>query len=234
MEEKTEEVIDAQVAEFRKFLEQAQILGHELVQRIKSEDGRDIAATLLYIRAIRFFSAYTHLVEQRLGEPASTILRSVYEASLRLRWVLISPEHGDGYLNTGLEESMRVRRQVEPLLQRIGWSLPDLSEFKEARKRRGTFSSSPGWEKMAKAVGLKDLHLVVYSWLSAAAHGTLMGYGEQIPRKLVRSVPDDSNLLPLFPIGHNVFWDCMRVYGTWFRERKIHPPPDVISLLMKE
>ncbi|GMV42258.1 MAG: hypothetical protein AMXMBFR64_39740 [Myxococcales bacterium] len=228
---KLDEVLRRQAEQFREMLAEARQLAAALESKRRREARTDQAIAFLFCRALKFFDAYVCLVEARLGEPAAALVRSLYETSLLLRWVVRGERNAVGFFVGGQDEGGRTVRRLTKLLASSDVDLPDLpppSVWTEEERRS---PRPPGWEKLASAVGLGDLHDLIYGMLSAYSHGNAMGFGEHFARRTITGGPSPYDLQPLFPVANNVFLDCQRVYRTWIVERRVHEPPNVRVLL---
>lgn len=228
------EEIRQQAEKFRLMLDDARQLGVRLEPARRREARTDQALALLYCRALKFFDAYLCLIEARLGEPAAALVRSLYETSLLMRWVLRGEPQAIGFLLSGQDEARRHLRYVAGHLSAAGMKPPELPEQTVWSDEERRSPRPPGWEKLSGVVGLRDLHDLLYGMLSASAHGNLLGFGEEFIRGLVSGGPSPYNIAPLFPAANNVFLDCQRVYLTWIDERRIYDPPDVKALMKVE
>lgn len=192
----------------------------------------DVQHQVLFIslvRVIKYFDAYLQLARTGYGEPAASLVRSVYEASLWMRWCLKSKENAETYFNASKGEAIRMINKLLSLKLKRLTDFPDNTVAQEMLSSRLKTLRLPSWDKLARETGLEGLHALVYPMLSAMSHGTLLFMGER--NKNVSPTPDSENILPFIPVAHNVFRDCCLVCEQWILNGAYHPVPDVSKLM---
>ena len=205
----------------------------EIEKNRNANDTQHQVLMLSLVRAIKYFDAYLMLVENGYGEPAATLVRSIYETNLWMRWSLVKKENADRYFNASKGETLRMAKKLNDR---------GLARFVNAQNREEMTNlvigeikafEMPRWEELARESGLSDLHALVYPILSGMSHGNLLSMGERILEdKKVSPLADEKNIELFIPIANNVFRDCHLLCEEWIVNGKLHPIPNVRKLLI--
>jgi hypothetical protein len=202
-----------------------------LVLKRNKDDLQHQILLLSLSRACKYFNAYLMLIKNGFGEPAVNLVRSLFETSLWMRWVIIDRENAKKYHEAGKGEAVRIANlNVGRGLAKLdGVDNPELAKkmlADESRKNR-----LPEWKDLAKDTGMMDLYAIFYKYTSAMCHGTLLFLGERIENdKTFSPYPDNGNILPYIPMANNIFRDCALVAEIWIMENKIREVPNVKKL----
>ena len=195
----------------------------------------DVQHQVLFIclvRVVKYFDAYLMLAEKGYGEPAAALLRSIYEASLWMRWSLISMENAETYFDGSKGEALRM---LKSFFDRGLAKLTGIADQKRVEQTLGIRLKSyrlPKWAKLAEESGLADLHALIYPMLSGMSHGSMLFLGERVlDDKSVSPIPDEKNVEPFISIANNILRDCHLVCRQWIVHGELHPIPDVRRLL---
>ncbi len=211
----------------------------ELAEIEKVVDMTDIQQKVLFlclIRIVKYFDAYLLLANNGYGEPAACVLRSVFEATLWMRWCIIKPENAELYFKAGSGE---LRRLVEKNFSRsllTSKNTPDPQTVKKLLKDKGKDYKFPPWESMAKETQMDDLFNMIYPLLSAMSHGTWMFLCERLKNKeaVFTPFPDSNNIEPFISFAYGFLRDGYWVCKTWVFEKKIYPAPNYRKLRTQE
>jgi len=195
-------------------------------------NATDVQHQVLFIslvRTIKYFEAYLQLARSGFGEPAAALLRSIYEASLWMRWSLQSKQNAEIYFGASKGEAIRM---LKKLLNR---GLIQLNKYPEEKVAREMLNSHlkavklPSWDELARQSGLEDLHALIYPQLSAMSHGSLLFIGGR--NNIISPVADSENILSFIPVANNIFRDCYILCEEWILHGRLHPVPDFRKLM---
>lgn len=203
-------------------------------EKRNANDIRHQVVFISLVRVIKYFDAYLLLAENGYGEPAASLLRSIYEASLWMRWSVISDGNAQRYFDASKGEALRWGDKLfnRGLAQLA--NAPDQEEAKRLVKSSLKSFRLPTWEELAKDTGLADLHAVIYPMLSAMSHGSMLFLGERIlGDKSVSPEPDEMNIELFIPIANNVLLDCSRVCHDWIVNGRLRPVSDIRKLMTR-
>jgi hypothetical protein len=201
----------------------------------QKRNPNDVQHQVLFVslvRVLKYFDGYLILAKGGYGEPAACVLRSVYEASLWMRWSLINKENAQKYFDGSKGEALRMAEKVfsRGLAQLRG--APDQEEARQLIKSSIKSLKLPPWEDLARDCGQYDLHVLIYPMLSAMSHGSMLFLGERVlDDKSVSKVADEKNIEPFIPIANNVLRDCIFVCHEWIVNGRLHPVPDIRKLM---
>lgn len=182
-------------------------------------------------RAIKYFNAYLLLAKNGFGEPGINLLRSLFEASLWMRWIIISKENAERYYNASKGEAIRISQKLfgRGLAKIVNAPDPDLiRKMLEDEAKKNTL---PKWEDLAKETGMMDLYALIYKMMSAMSHGTFLFLGERFMDQRITPDPDYKNIEPYYEVANNLLRDCYLVAEIWIEENKIRDVPNVKELL---
>ena len=159
-------------------------------------------------RAIKYFDAYLLLAKNGYGEPGISLLRSIFEASLWMRWILISNANAERYYNSSKGEAIRIaQKNIGRGLAKIK-NAPDPEIMKKMLEDEARKNTLPKWEDMAKETGMMDLYVLVYKMMSAMSHGTFLFLGERFMDQRISPDPDYKNIEPYYEVANNLLRDC--------------------------
>ena len=200
-----------------------------------SHDVQHQVLFILLVRAIKYLDAYLFLARAGYGEPAISLVRSIYEASLWMRWSSKSKSNAEKYFDASKGESIRMANKLVSRNLARFTGPGNQKDFQEMLQDELAKTKFPTWEQLAAEVGQQDLHALIYPLLSAMSHGTLMSMGERLVKdKTLSPGPDSDNILPYISIANNVFNDCYLVCGEWVVNGKLRPVPDTRKLMKQE
>jgi len=197
-------------------------------------DPKDLQHQILLFslaRVCKYFDAYLVLAKSGYGEPSVNLLRSIFEASLWMRWILISKENAERYFNASKGESIRIAQvNIGRGLAKINKMLdPELIKKMLADEAKNNYL--PDWKDLAKETGMGDLYALTYKFMSAMIHGTFLSLGERIIGQKISPDPDYLNIEPFIPLANNLLRDCILVTKKWIEEKKIRECPDIKALI---
>jgi len=202
-----------------------------LKEKTNKQDLQHQVLLISLARVVKYFDAYLGLAEKGFGEPAACMLRSIYEASLWMRWSLEKHENAEVYFNSSKAEAIRmVGKIVSKGLAQLK-NAPDPELVKQLLKTEVKKYKLPSWDKLAKETGLDDFHTLVYPMLSAMSHGTMMFLGERLEKLEVSPYPDEINIKPFINIASILLIDCHGVCEDWIINGQLHPVPDYRKLM---
>ena len=182
-------------------------------------------------RVLKYFDAYLLLAKNGYGEPGITLLRSIFEASLWMRWILISKTNAEKYYDSSKGEAIRIaQKNIGRVLAKIE-NAPDPEILKKMLDDEARKNILPKWEDIAKDTGMMDLYVLVYKMMSAMSHGTFLFLGERFMDQKVSPDPDHKNIAPFYEIANNLLRDCCIVAEMWIEEKTIREVPNVKKLL---
>jgi len=200
----------------------------------EKRNKKDVQHQVLFIslvRVVKYFDAYLLLARNGYGEPAVCLLRSIFEASLWMRWSLKKYENAEIYFNASKAEAIRMLEiTISKNLGRIK-DTPDPELVRQLLKSKIKEYKLPGWHKMANDTDLGDLYAMIYPLLSAMSHGTMMFLGERVKNMEVSPEADQKNIKPFIAIAHNLLRDCYLVCRQWIINGKLRPVPDFRKLM---
>jgi len=203
-----------------------------LVSKRKPDDLQHQILLLSLSRIIKYFDAYLLLSKNGFGEPGITLLRSLFEASLWMRWILISKENAQKYFDSSKGEAIRIaQRNYGRGLLKIE-NAPEPEIIKKMLEDEAKKYILPKWEDITKDTGMMDLYVLVYKMMSAMSHGTFLFLGEKFMDQRVSPDPDYKNIEPFYEIANNLLRDCYIVAEMWIEENKIREVPNVKELLI--
>ncbi len=191
-----------------------------LLQKINPTDIQHQVLIINLSRVIKFFDAYLLLAENGYGEPAATLIRSIYDASVWMRWSLIKTENAQKYLDSGKSEALRIAKRLEG---RGIVKIKKIGRQKNAAIESIRSNKFKYWEIMAKEAGLEDWHKLIYGWLSSMSHGNTLAFGDQPINEPISFEPSDKNIKIFFPIAKHLLLDCMLVCLEWILNNQLHP-----------
>ncbi|MCX6141824.1 MAG: DUF5677 domain-containing protein [Ignavibacteriales bacterium] len=204
-------------------------------QKRNPNDTQHQVLFLSLVRVIKYFDAYLQLARTGYGEPAASLVRSIHEASLWMRWSLISKNNAEVYFNASKGEAIRIANKLLARNLIRLTNFPDQTLAQEMLKSHLKNFKFPSWDQLAKETGLEDLHSIVYPFLSAMSHGSWLFMGEGILKdKTVSPLPDFQNILPYLSIANNTFRDCYLVCKEWILHGRLHPVPDIRKLMTRQ
>ena len=204
-----------------------------LSEKRNPQDLRDQVLIITLARVLKYCDAYLLLARQGFGEPAACLLRSVLEGNLWIRWSLMSLDNAQRYFDAGKGEGIRMLDLLlSKNLMRIEHA-PDPQLIRTMLKDSLKKERLPKWDVMANQAGLGDLYALVYPFLSAMAHGSLLFLGERMEKKTVSPDANWDNIGPFVPWVHNLVSDCLAVSERWVLHREVLAPPDYRALMTK-
>lgn len=229
--ESSKEEVMKKVEELEKLFKEVR---HNYDYLVSIRNPKDLQHQILLLslsRVIKYFDAYLLLAKNGYGEPGISLLRSIFEASLWMRWILISKSNAEKYYNSSKGEAIRIaQKNIGRGLAKIK-NAPDPELIKKMLEDESRKNTLPKWEDMAKETGMMDMFVLVYKMMSAMAHGTFLFLGERFMDQRVSPDPDYKNIEPYYEIANNLFRDCYFVAEIWIKENKIREAPNVKVLL---
>jgi len=224
---KPNKIIEDQLSQFKTMSNTAKS-SIEYLNSIR--DNKNIQHTVLIVslaRVIRYFDAYIELVEKGYVEPSATLLRSIYDTLLWMRWSLLSNKNAEIYYNIFRQE---LKKTLNKLMSKIIINLnnaPNQEEAKRILKEETTKITMPKLSDMAVDVGYGDFHALTYTTLSAMSHGSFISFDEN---KQFSYVPDGKDIEKFFELANNLFRDCSFVCVQFIKEGTIREVPDILKL----
>jgi hypothetical protein len=207
---------------------------HNYDYLISKRNPKDLQHQILLLslsRACKYFDGYLMLAKNGYGEPAVNLLRSIFEASLWMRWILISKENAKKYYNSSKGEAIRIaQKNIGRGLAKIK-NAPDPGLMKKMLDDEARKNILPRWEDLANETGMMDMYVLVYKFMAAMCHGTFLFLGERFMNQRVSPDPDFKNIEPFIPIANNLLRDCVLVAEMWIEENKIREAPNVKELV---
>lgn len=230
-EESSKEEILKQLENLEKLSEDAKHNYNCLIPKRNPKDLQHQILLLSLSRVCKYFDAYLILAKNGYGEPAVNILRSIFEASLWMRWILIKKENAERYFNSSKGEAIRIaQKNIGRGLAKIK-NAPDPELMKKMLEDEAKRNTLPRWEELATETGMMDMYVLIYKFMSAMSHGTFLFPGERFMDQRVSPNPDFKNIEPFIPIANNLLRDCVLVAEIWIEENKIRETPDVKDLV---
>lgn len=221
-------------SDFYKVFEELQILHEELkhvYDDLINKHNRDNLShkilLILLARVCKYFSSYLILIKEGFGEPASNLIRSIFESSLWMRWILLDNSNAQKYFDLSKGEASRLASS------NIGTgyfkikNAPDPDAFKSLLEDESKNNKTPQWVDLAKETKMTLHYKLFYKPLSVMSHGTMMFLGERLVDKEIGPDPDDKNILPFFSLANNFTRDYMLVSKYWILEGKIREVPEI-------
>lgn len=190
----------------------------------KNKASHQILLIQLY-RVCKYFDSYLILINEGYGEPAANLIRSIFEAMLWMRWIVIDEENARKYFDFSKGEMARI------ILSNIGagnikpLNIPDPKGFQTLLKDESKNNRLPQWVDLAKETSLMNYYNLFYKMLSAVAHGSYLSNGERLIIKSISPEPDELNIIPYVPLANNFVRDCMLVAKYWILEGRIREVP---------
>jgi|GEM_PF-1831776 len=198
-----------------------------LIQKRNQKDLQHQILLLSLSRVCKYFDAYLMLAKNGYGEPAINLLRSIFEASLWMRWIIISKENAEKYYNSSKGEAIRIaQKNIERDLAKIK-NAPDPELFKKLLDDEARKIILPRWQDLANETGMMDTYVLVYKYMAAMCHGTFLFLGERFMNQRVSPNPDFKNIESFIPFANNLLRDCVLVAKIWIVENKIRDTPNV-------
>lgn len=227
--------LTAQLDDLAAMCEEARNKLNEINNKRNSNDIQHQVLFISLVRAIKYFDAYLQLAKSGHGEPSAALVRSIYEASLWMRWSLQSKQNAEVYFNASKGEAIRM---INKLLSRHLIQITKYPDQKVASEMLNSHFKAvklPSWVDLARQTGLEDLHALIYPMLSAMSHGSLLFMGERIMKnKTISPMSDSYNILVFVPVANNVFRDCFLLCEKWICHGRVHPITDVRNLMTQD
>jgi len=203
----------------------------------KKRNPNDLQHQVLFIcliRVVKYFESYLLLAKNGYGEPAVCILRSIFEALIWMRWSLLDYKNAEIYFNSSKAEAINMCEiLISKNIAKIK-NVPDPEKVKQILKSRVKQNKLPCWKYMADKSGLGDLYALIYPFLSAMSHGTMMFLGDRLKKHELSPEADSENISLFIPIAHNIFRDCDLVCKEWILNGQLRPVPDYRKLMTKD
>jgi Family of unknown function (DUF5677) len=230
-QESSKEDIIKQLGSLEQLCKEAKDIYNSLIPKRDPTDLQHQILLLQLFRVIKYFDAYLMLAKNGYGEPAVNLLRSVFESSLWMRWIIINEDNANKYFNASKGEAIRIMQKL------IGRGLatiknsPDPELTKKMLNDEARNNILPKWEQISDETGMKDMYVLIYKFLSAMSHGSLLFLGERIINKTLSPNSDYDNIESFIAIANNLLRDCFLVSKIWIVEKKIRPAPNVKELI---
>ena len=213
-------------AELEKLNELHKSIKERSTPLLQSRNQSNIQHQVLMIclaRIIKYIDSIILLFHNGYGEPASCIIRSVFEGVLWMRWSLISVDNANFYFNSGKNEAMKMAQKLASRGLMYFEGTDNQKHIMELLEKELTNSSYKSWSQMARACGLSNVYFSVYPLLSAMAHGSFMFLGERLDKKSMSVDPDNYNILPFIGLARMFYRDAFNLTYDFIHNNKIHP-----------
>lgn len=108
MKDEERKIIEPQIDALKRLYEDCLLSSKQLENAYNKSDFRELLIIILFKRALKFFEAYIILIRNELSEPSMSLVRSIFEASLLIRWSLKDEKNVRKYFKEGLSSYNKV------------------------------------------------------------------------------------------------------------------------------
>ncbi|HEY5534396.1 MAG TPA: DUF5677 domain-containing protein [Ignavibacteria bacterium] len=204
-------------------------------EQLQSQFGKtsfdEFILLILFKRVIKFLRAYIILIKNGLSEPSMSIVRSIFETDLLIRWCIKDKDNVKKYFKEGKSSAIIM---LDNLTKNKYFSTEKQKTIEEAlnkyNKEKINFTK---WKDIAKDTGMLEIFNFVYPVLSAMSHGSLMSISGQVEEKEISIDSDFVNISASLPLANNFVVDCYTLCGEWMYNKNIRPVPNLLTLLLK-
>jgi len=224
-------LIETQAKSLEKLFDDISFTIDKLENASNKNNFQEFLIVILLKRTLKFLNAYLILIRKNLSEPSMAIVRSIFEASLLIRWCLIDQENVKKYLKVGQSSASKM---IENLINNKYYDGDKQKKLEEAYAQSNKDKVSyTQWKEMAKVTGMTEIFNFVYPVLSAMSHGSLMAISAQVEKSDLSEDVDSINIAASIPLANNFANDCYILCGEWIYNKKIRPAPNLRDLLFK-
>lgn len=168
-----------QNASFEKLFETAWYLQSktgQLLVRLRKQQGdiRELISALLLLRSIEHFEACLCLTQLGLDAPAKVSLRTLLETYFTIKAISSNEQMLTALILEGQAEALKLIRKCKEMKSpKFQDKYDPLLEKQLEEKAKESGSKIQKTEEIAKAAGLHELYLGIYSQLTGAVHTKL-------------------------------------------------------------
>lgn len=231
MTEEQNSQINEQVRALETLHNDSSLFFEQLQTQFGKNNFTEFLMLIQFKRAIRFLLSYIILIKNGLSEPSMAIIRSIFETSLLIRWLIQDTKNVTKYYKEGKSNARIV---LENLVNNKYFPEDKQKTLEDALskydKEKIIFTK---WKDIAKETGMLEIFNFVYPVLSSMSHGSLMSIGGQVDKKEISADSDYINISASLPLANNFMIDCYILCAEWMYNKRIRPVPNLSLLLTK-
>jgi hypothetical protein len=220
--------------DLKKFNQEVKDNYDRLVNNYDIDNLQNKAVVICLSKVCKDVDAYIILGELGYGEQSAIIIRSMFETTLWMRWVLISERNTKIFYDTPKVETKKMFNKIYGRDLVKLKNAPDPELIKKFLKEDLKHIIVPTTDDLAKDTNMEDLKALIYPQLSALSHGGYASHGEYIVKKTISPKPDYLNIIPFIPVVNNLLNDANLVAVNWLLYKKIYVMPDIRESLSKK